>query len=61
MANTEWEESELTHPEQEMVTKKGVGVCCDQDLLLKVNIGKSTRKFSYLCKTRLLQGGMAFH
>lgn len=61
MANTEWEGSDLTHSDQEKVSKEGAGICCHQDLLLKVNIGKSARKFSYLCKTRLLQGGMAFH
>lgn len=43
-----------------MVAKEGVRICCHQDLLLKVNIGKSTSRFSYLCKTRLLRGGTAF-
>lgn len=43
-----------------MVAKEGVGIYCHQDLLLKVNIGKSTSKFPYLCKTRLLWGGTAF-
>ena len=61
MANTEQEGSELTRSEQEMVAKEGVSICCHQDLQLKVNIGKSTRKFSYLCKTRVLRGGLAFH
>lgn len=53
--------TELTPSEQEIVAKGGMSICCHQDLLLTVNICKSIRKFSYLCKTRLLKDGMAFH
>lgn len=44
----------------EVVTKEGVGVCSYQDLLLKVNIGKSTRTYFLLSKAKSRQGGMAF-
>lgn len=58
--NTGWEGEKLTSSEQEVVAKKGVGICCVQDLLLKVNISKLISKFFLSLQDQALMGGMAF-
>lgn len=60
IVNTGWEGAELTSSEQEVVAKEGVGICCVQDLLLKVNISKLISKVFLSLQDQAVMGGMAF-